>query len=73
MIEKILIIGAGGQIGTELTEALREIHGEANVIASDIRQSIDVPNYVKIDVTNKEELFNCVRERDCGRCTRTGC
>ena len=63
MIEKILIIGAGGQIGTELTEALREIHGEANVIASDIRQSIDVPNYVKIDVTNKEELFNCVRER----------
>ena len=63
MIEKILIIGAGGQIGTELTEALREIYGEANVIASDIRQSIDIPNYVKIDVTNKEELFNCVRER----------
>jgi nucleoside-diphosphate-sugar epimerase len=33
---KILIIGAGGQIGSELTQALREKHGNKNVIASDI-------------------------------------
>jgi nucleoside-diphosphate-sugar epimerase len=35
---KILIIGAGGQIGSELTLKLREIYGNNNVIASDIRE-----------------------------------
>jgi nucleoside-diphosphate-sugar epimerase len=38
MNPKILIIGACGQIGTELTHKLREIYGEENVIASDIRK-----------------------------------
>lgn len=33
---KILIIGAGGQIGSELTLKLRSIHGTNSVIASDI-------------------------------------
>jgi len=36
MSEKILVIGANGQIGTELVNALRDIHGAENVIASDI-------------------------------------
>lgn len=36
-MEKILIIGACGQIGVELTLALRGIYGDNNVIASDIR------------------------------------
>ncbi len=38
MTPKILIIGACGQIGTELTLALREKYGKQNVIASDIRE-----------------------------------
>lgn len=38
MNTKILIIGACGQIGTELTAKLREIYGVENVIASDIRK-----------------------------------
>ena len=37
MQEKILIIGACGQIGVELTLALRKVYGDANVVASDIR------------------------------------
>ena len=36
MSEKILVIGANGQIGTELVTALRDIHGAEQVIASDI-------------------------------------
>jgi len=36
-MEKILIIGACGQIGVELTLALRQVYGNSNVIASDIR------------------------------------
>ncbi|ESU23679.1 L-threonine 3-dehydrogenase [Flavobacterium enshiense DK69] len=38
MSTKILIIGACGQIGTELTAKLRETYGVDNVIASDIRK-----------------------------------
>ena len=38
MQKNILIIGACGQIGTELTFALRERYGDENVIASDIRE-----------------------------------
>lgn len=38
---KILIIGACGQIGTELTKSLRQKHGNEEVIASDIRPSDD--------------------------------
>jgi nucleoside-diphosphate-sugar epimerase len=38
MDTKILIIGACGQIGTELTHQLRAIYGNENVIASDIRK-----------------------------------
>ncbi|TWR25065.1 NAD-dependent epimerase/dehydratase family protein [Mucilaginibacter achroorhodeus] len=41
MTEKIFVIGANGQIGTELVAALRAIHGAENVIASDINS----PNY----------------------------
>jgi nucleoside-diphosphate-sugar epimerase len=37
--DTILIIGAAGQLGTELCESLREIHGSGNVIASDIKKT----------------------------------
>jgi len=37
--EKILIIGAGGQIGVELTLALRKVYGNDNVIATDIKEA----------------------------------
>jgi len=36
MSEKILVIGANGQIGTELVTALRGINGAENVVACDI-------------------------------------
>ncbi len=38
MAKKILIIGACGQIGTELTLTLRQKFGNENVVASDIRE-----------------------------------
>src|ERR1041384_672129 len=58
--EKILVIGASGQIGVELTLALRKIYGNANVIASDLREENDLLKgtgpYVSLDVMNKEML-----------------
>jgi len=41
MRKSILIIGACGQIGTELTLALREKYGNDAVVASDIREGSD--------------------------------
>jgi nucleoside-diphosphate-sugar epimerase len=53
MATKILIIGACGQIGTELTQKLRGIYGVENVIASDIRKlNIDVVNSGPFEVLN---------------------
>lgn len=39
MAEKILVIGACGQVGTELVENLQSIYGVNHVVASDIRMS----------------------------------
>ncbi|AIN73128.1 Nucleoside-diphosphate-sugar epimerase [Flavobacterium psychrophilum DSM 3660] len=53
METKILIIGACGQIGTELTNKLRTIYGKENVIASDIRKlNTDIVNEGMFEVVN---------------------
>lgn len=58
--DKILVIGACGQIGVELTLALRKIYGAANVVASDLREENELLKgtgpYVSMDVMNKEML-----------------
>lgn len=64
MNEKILILGAGGQIGVALTEKLRSIYGSENVIATDIR----INQYLQqegpfeiIDATNKNAILEVVK------------
>ena len=37
-MKRILIVGAGGQIGSELTVYLRKIYGDHNVVATDMRE-----------------------------------
>ena len=58
--EKILVIGASGQIGVELTLALRKMYGNSNVVASDLREENELLKgtgpYVSLDVMNKEML-----------------
>ena len=57
---KNIVIGASGQIGVELTLALRKIYGAGNVIASDLREQNELLQgtgpYVSLDVMNKEML-----------------
>jgi nucleoside-diphosphate-sugar epimerase len=57
---KSLVIGAAGQIGTELVIELRERHGNNNVIASDIKEEcpellLNGP-YTQLDVLNREAV-----------------
>jgi len=58
--DKILVIGASGQIGVELTLALRKQYGNSNVVASDLREENPLLHgtgpYVSLDVMNKEML-----------------
>lgn len=62
MTEKILVTGALGQIGSELTAALRTIYGEENVVASDIQDHKNVydPNYEKLDVMDADQIHEIV-------------
>jgi len=64
MAIKTLIIGACGQIGTELTLALREKHGNDNVIASDIREGseslMSSGPFETLDATNYKAIEDIV-------------
>lgn len=64
MTDKILIIGAGGQIGTELLEGLNVIHGSSNVIAADLKNSEVFKNnaFEVLDIMDKDNLFNVVKK-----------
>jgi len=62
--EKILIIGAGGQIGVELTESLAQIYGSGNVIPSDLKPTAALSNYTfeQLDALDKNALFDIVKK-----------
>ncbi|OBX24392.1 MULTISPECIES: NAD-dependent epimerase/dehydratase family protein [Bizionia] len=66
MKSKILIIGACGQIGSELTYKLREIHGHDNVIASDISYgNLDIVNsgiFEILDAQDSTSLKVCIEK-----------
>ena len=66
MKERILIIGSSGQIGTELVIELRNIYGNDNVIASDIRlSSIEVMEsgpFEKLNIMDEKLLRNIVKK-----------
>ena len=59
--DKILIIGANGQIGSVLTETLREHYGTDSVIASDIREKEEPTGpFELINVLDKDRLNEVV-------------
>lgn len=60
-MKKIMITGAAGQIGSELTPLLREKFGSDNVIATDI-VNIDSYPFEFVDVTKKETIGTIVKK-----------
>jgi nucleoside-diphosphate-sugar epimerase len=63
-MEKILVIGCAGQIGSELTLELRRIYGDSNVVASDIKcackEVAESGPFEILDVLDKQKLFDSV-------------
>ena len=65
-MKKVLVIGAGGQIGTELVMELRKRFGNQQVIAADVKEECsdalkDGP-YVKMDVLDKDFVTTFIKE-----------
>ncbi len=64
-MKKILVVGAGGQIGSELTSNLRTIYGSNNVVAADLRPvsniQVDGPFEI-LDATNNLEFAHIVQK-----------
>jgi nucleoside-diphosphate-sugar epimerase len=61
--DTILILGSGGQIGTELLTALRKNYGNDAVIASDIKEGNDpLGPYEVINVLDKDRIFEVVQK-----------
>ena len=64
-MKKILVIGAGGQIGTELVLELRKRHGVNQVIAADVKEectdALKEGPYVKMDVLDKAMVENYIQ------------
>lgn len=61
-MERILVIGAGGQLGTELVEALIRRHGTESVIATDLQIPEHHPgvHFETLDVLDREQLDDMV-------------
>ncbi len=64
---KILIIGAGGQLGSELTQGLWQIYGKENVIATDIKDPQGIlaqGNFEILDVLKEKALFEFIKKNN---------
>jgi nucleoside-diphosphate-sugar epimerase len=63
-MERILIIGANGQIGSELVGALAQRHGAEQVIASDISPDnlYGAARYIRLDVLDRAALTRLVAD-----------
>jgi nucleoside-diphosphate-sugar epimerase len=67
-MERILIIGAAGQLGSELTQAIANIYGGDNVIATDINpkalEKFENCRTAVLDVMDKEALKKLVKDQN---------
>ena len=65
---EIIVIGAGGQIGTELVTELRKRYGTQNVVASDLAQDcpalLEGGPYVQLDILNRETVRSFIIDNE---------
>lgn len=67
-MNKILVIGAGGQLGTELTQSLANTYGNEAVIATDFQESarskFDYCRFKTLNVLDKEAVGKLLQEEE---------
>jgi dTDP-4-dehydrorhamnose reductase len=67
-MSKTIVIGAGGQIGTELVLALRKLKGNDAVIAADVKENcpplLSNGPYVKMDILDCESVRTYIINND---------
>jgi nucleoside-diphosphate-sugar epimerase len=65
---RILVIGAGGQIGSELTYKLRELYGPENVVASDIgyhnTHIVNSGVFEIVDAQDYDSIKTCIEKHE---------
>ncbi len=66
-MKKILVVGAGGQIGTELVPHLQKVYGHDNVIAADLKPEMvkklaGFSRAISLDALNAEEYNKVVKD-----------
>ncbi len=65
-MENILVIGCAGQIGTELTMALRNIYGNKNLIATDLKEAPSIITetgpFEILDILDREKMRDIVKK-----------
>ena len=67
MTKKILITGALGQIGSELSTSLKKIYGNDNVITSDLKTTLIAQEYLPyetLDILNRKQLFDVIKKHN---------
>src|SRR5215470_442014 len=69
-MRRILVIGAMGQIGSELVPALRQHYGAGRVVASDLRIAPYQPSagdiHEHLDCTKPQQILEVVRRHEIG-------
>mgnify|MGYP000575654413 FL=1 len=68
-MKRILVVGAGGQIGTELVPHLQKVYGEDNVIAADLKPEMVkklsiFSKAISLDALNFEEYNKVVKDNN---------
>jgi nucleoside-diphosphate-sugar epimerase len=65
-LKNILVMGASGQIGSELVPALRKIYGDKNVVASDIKDGskelMQAGPWQKLDILDTEKIAKVITD-----------
>jgi nucleoside-diphosphate-sugar epimerase len=63
--DTILVIGSSGQLGTELVEALRNIHGSSSVIESDLKRPLKPLSegpFEQLDVLDEKRVNDLIKQ-----------
>ncbi|MBI2427158.1 MAG: NAD-dependent epimerase/dehydratase family protein [Candidatus Kerfeldbacteria bacterium] len=63
-MKRILVVGAEGQVGSELTPKLREIYGEENVVATDLKDPVNSGSgpFEHVDATDAEAMKRVIEK-----------